>query len=276
MKFPKLLETLTRSPLLMTPASVESILTLFEQHAALAREDFHAAREGKDMCGGKVDLEQMTIDGSLAIIPVKGPLAVGLGPFEKGAGATDYQDVIDDIEAANEDTRVENIVAVFDTPGGTWGGLLEAANAIKRSRKPLYVFVPPGGSMASAGMYLGAVARGRFVSPSAQVGSIGVYCAYTDYSAMAEQRGIKVKVFSSGKYKGMGVPGTTLTDEQEQYLQDHVLELAQEFYQHIRKNLGEVPDEAMQGQMFRASVAKELGLVDDVVESFEELKSYLR
>ena len=275
MKLHKLLETLTRSPLLLSPGAAESILTLFQQHAGLSAADFKAAREGKDMCGDSVDMEQMAVEGDLAIIPVKGPLGCGLGAFEKGAGATDYADICKDIQEANENPQVQNILLNMDTPGGMWGGLVECAAAIAESGKPVYAFVPPGGICASAGMYLAAACQGRFLSPSAQAGSIGVYCAYTDMSAMAEARGIKVKVFSSGTYKGMGIPGTSLTADQEQYLQDNVMELAEEFYDHIRTNLGDIPDSAMQGQMFRADEAVKLGLADDVIRSLDDLKKFL-
>ena len=275
MRLPKLLETLTRTPLLMTPGAVESILTLFQQHATLSATEFQTARTGKDMCGGNVELEQMTIEDSLAMIPVKGPLGIGLDEFEKGAGATDYADIMADIAAANEDYKVDNILLLMDTPGGMWGGLVECADAIAESEKPIYAFVPPGGTVASAGMYLAAACAGRFLSPSAQAGSIGVYCAYTDLSKMAEQKGIKVKVFSSGTYKGMGIPGTSLTDEQEQYLQDEIMELADQFYNHMRDNLGDIPDEAMQGQMFRAPDAVKLGFADDIVKNLDTVKAFL-
>ena len=275
MRLPKLLEILTRTPLLMTPGAVESILTLFQQHAMMSAADFKAAREGKDFCGDKVELEQMVIEDGVAMIPVKGPMGVGLDAFEKGAGATDYADIIADIAAANENEAVQNILFIGDTPGGMWGGLLECANAISESEKPTWWYCPPGGTTASAGMFLAAACNGRFLSPSASAGSIGVYCAYTDLSEMAAQRGIKIKVFSSGMYKGMGVPGTSLTADQEQYLQDQVLELAEEFYNHIRYNLGEIPDDAMQGQMFRAPEAKALGFADEIVKSLDEMKSFL-
>src|SRR5208283_732320 len=150
MRFPKLIETLTRTPLLMTPASVDSILTLFNQHALMSRDDFKAAREGKDFCGGAVELEQMLIEDSLAIIPIKGPLGIGLDAFEKGAGATDYADIMADLQTANDDPRVENIIAIFDTPGGMFGGLIECADAIAASEKPVYAFMPMGGTVASA------------------------------------------------------------------------------------------------------------------------------
>jgi ClpP class serine protease len=270
MRLPKLIETLTRTPLLMTPGSVDAILSILH-----STHEFRAAREGVDYCGEAVDLEQMTVEDGLAIIPVKGPLGIGLDKFEKGAGATDYQDIMADIASANENPQVENILLLMDTPGGMMGGLPECADAIAASEKPVYSFVPPGGTVASAGMWLAAACAGRFLSPSAQAGSIGVYCAYTDLSEMAAMRGVKIKVFSSGTYKGMGVPGTSLTADQEAYLQDQVETLAQEFYDHIRANLGDVPDEAMQGQMFRAGEAVNIGFADDIVKSLDELKTFL-
>lgn len=271
----KLLQVLTRTPLLMEPGAAESIITLFHQHSLLSRADFRAAREGKDFCGEKVDLEQMQIERGLALIPVKGPLGVGLDSFEKGAGATDYGDIMADLARANDDERVENILLVMDTPGGMWGGLLECANAIAESEKPVYAFVPAGGTVASAGMYLAAACAGRFLSPSASAGSIGVYCAYLDLSAMAEERGIKVRLFTSGIYKGMGLPGLALTPAQEELLQTEVEELAGMFYDHIRASLGDVPDSAMQGQMFRAEKAVELGFADEIVRDVEEVAGWL-
>jgi ClpP class serine protease len=250
---------------------------MFHQHAMLTAEGFRASREGKDVCGDKVELEQMTFDKRLAIIPVKGPLGIELGAFEKGAGATDYQDIMDDLAKAEANLEVDNILLNMDTPGGMWGGLLETSQAIARASKPVYVYSPPGGTIASAGMFLAAAAKGgRFLAPSAQAGSIGVYCAYTDMSELAAKRGVRVRVFSSGVYKGMGIPGTALSAEQEELLQAEVMSLADEFYNHIHATLGDVPAEAMQGQMFRSEQAVKIGLADAVISSLEEVKSFLR
>ena len=48
-----------------------------------------------------------------------------------------------------------------------------------------------------------------------------------------------------------------------------------EFYDHIRANLGDVPDDAMQGQMFRAGEAVNIGFADDIVSSLDDLKTFL-
>ena len=276
MRYAQILETLEATPLLITPEAVKSLKELFRQHMSLNAVDFKAAREGTGSCGEAVALEQMTIENGLASIPVNGPLGVRLGSFEKGAGAVDYLDIMADIKAAVADPTVQNILLYFDSPGGMMSGLMETAALISDCEKPIYAFVPPGGMCCSAAYWLAACCDGIFACPSAQVGSIGVYCAYMDLSKMAEEKGIKVKVFSSGIYKGMGVPGTSLTDDQETYLQDRVMQLASEFYDHVTAARdGNVPDSAMQGQSFRAEEAVENGLVDDVVADEDTMKSFL-
>ena len=278
MKLPKLLETLTRTPLLMAPGAAESILALFQQHAALPAEDFAAKRTGKDFCGNAVDLEQMAIEDGTAIIPIKGPLGIGLGDFEKGAGATDYEDIIKDLRSAGGNDLVKRAILYFDSPGGMMGGLPETTGAIEDFRdsgREIYSFVGAGGAAASAAYWLAAATDGIFLSPSAQAGSIGVYCAYYDVSEAMARRGVKIRCFTSGTYKGMGVPGTSLTPEQESYLQEQVMAMADEFYSHVKANRSGVRDEDMQGQMFRALDAVKRSFADEVVKDLDALKRLL-
>jgi signal peptide peptidase SppA len=276
MKYPQILETLTTTPLLVTPGAADALRQMFEQHATMSAADFKAAREGTGPCGEAVELDQMTIENGLACIPVNGPLGIRLGSFEKGAGAVDYLDIMADINTAAADPTVQNILLYFDSPGGMMSGLPETGQMIADCAKPIYAFVPAGGLCASAAYWLAACCDGIFACPSAQIGSIGVYCAYMDLSKMAADKGIKVKVFSSGIYKGMGIPGTSLSAEQEAYLQDSVMQLAAEFYDHVTScREGAVPDEAMQGQTFRAEEAVDNGLVDDVIQNEDTMKSFL-
>ena len=46
-------------------------------------------------------------------------------------------------------------------------------------------------------------------------------------------------------------------------------------YNHIRENLGDIPDSAMQGQTFKAQQAVELGFANDVMKSLDEMKAFL-
>jgi hypothetical protein len=59
-------------------------------------------------------------------------------------------------------------------------------------------------------------------SPSAELGSIGVYAAHQDRSAMQEKLGVKTTLISAGKYKVEGNPFEPLSEEARQALQAEV------------------------------------------------------
>ncbi len=280
MKYARILETLTVEPLLITPGARDALLKLFEDHARMTSAEWAvrleaAQRTGVGPCGEKVELESMTVDDrGIAHIPIGGPLGMKLGGFEKGAGAVDFLDIQRDLAEADADAAVKGIILHFDSPGGTVSGTPETADKIQAVDKPIFAW-SEGGTIASAAYWLASAADGIWTTRSALVGSIGVYTAYLDMSEMARMRGIKVKMFSSGKYKGMGQPGTALTEAQESYIMEHVLNTAQDFYDHVRQQRGDVPDEVMQGQVFRAPEALNAGLVDEIVGDVGTLVDFL-
>ena len=110
--------------------------------------------------------------------------------------------------------NVQRIVLDIDSPGGTVAGTPEAAAQIAAANKVKRVDAWTGNLMCSAAYYLAAGCRGVYAAPSATVGSIGVYLPVVDRSEMYKAMGVKVDIIKSGKYKGMGFPGTSLTDDQ--------------------------------------------------------------
>jgi signal peptide peptidase SppA len=269
MKHHQILTALTREPLLITPATALSLLSLFEQHATLDSDAFRAAREGTGVCGEAVDLEQMEIVDGVAHIPISGPIGRGLGSFEKGAGAVDVSDITDDLEAAEEDEECTLIVLDFDSSGGMVSGTPELADRIAAVNKPIYAFT--SGLIASAAYWLAAATEGIFATKSADIGSIGVYIPWADYTEAYKKEGVKIELFTSGKYKGMGFPGTKLSEDQRKLLQGRVVEIANMFYSHVQQNRPDVADESMQGQIFKAEQAVENGLIDGIVRDKAEL-----
>ena len=83
--------------------------------------------------------------------------------------------------------------------------------------------------------------------------------------------GVKVKVFNSGIYKGMGTPGTSLTPQQEVFLQQRVISLAEMFYAHITECRGQIAAADMQGQTFKGEEALAKGFIDDLMPDLDAL-----
>lgn len=266
--------TLKTEPLFCSAGYRETLWEILESHALLSPTDYRATRTGKvKMSGGELEIEQMEIKNGIAYIPVGGPIGQNFGEFEKGAGCVDVDDICSELAEAEADDEVKTILMMFDTPGGMVMGTPECGQRILAVEKPIYSFTR--GQMCSAGYWLASCTDGIFCTPTSQVGSIGVCSSFLDLSKMAAMKGIEVKNFGSGTYKGMGTPGTSLTAEQEIFIKNRVMQLAQNFYDHVRSRRGAIKDEDMQGQTFSGTQALEKGLVDGVYTHLAELEAFL-
>src|SRR5437764_14915904 len=154
MKFPDLLRTLSEEPLLITPSAHASLLKLFNDHATLDAAAFRAAREGVDYCGDAVDLPQAEVVDGIMRIPIGGPLGWGLGKFEKGSGAVDYQDIIDDLDRMETDPNCRAAILDFDSPGGMVQGIRAVTQRVLMCDKTVYAFTT--GQMCSAAYWMGS------------------------------------------------------------------------------------------------------------------------
>lgn len=273
MRLAQILSVLKDEPLYCSPNYRHTLLELFQQHSELSKLDFQSKRTGKAQSGSMLEVEQMTKEGNVAIIPVGGPIGQGLGEFEKGAGAVDVDDIRAELDDADSDDEIENIILNFDSPGGMVVGTPELGEYIAGIEKPVYAFTR--GQMCSAAYWLACACSGIFATKSADIGCIGVCAAYYDLTKMADMQGIKVKVFGSGDYKGMGTPGTALTPKQEILIQQRIMSLADMFYQHVRSERGQIADGDMQGQTFKGQEALAKGFIDDLMPDLDALISFL-
>ena len=271
MKLAKILSVLKTEPLFCSDVYRNTLLELFESHANLSGPEFRATRTGKARSGDLLDIEQMEIIDGVAHIPIGGPIGMDLGEFEKGAGAVDVDDIAAEIDEAEEDDEVNVILLNFDSPGGMVTGTPELGQRILDVQKPIYAFTR--GQMCSAAYWLACSTDGIFATPSADIGCIGVCATVMDLTKLADNLGIKVKVFGSGDFKGMGTPGTALSAKQETWMQDRVMALAGMFYAHVRGQRGQIDDADMQGQVFKGEAAQEKGFIDGVVKDKREAVS---
>ncbi|MCX8494773.1 MAG: S49 family peptidase [Akkermansiaceae bacterium] len=220
----------------------------------------------------------LTIEDGIGVIAIEGPILRKPDLIARVfLGATSSEEIG---EALREAAGRNDIKAVFlniDSPGGTVAGTPELAAAVAslNERKPVYAF--SSGLMCSAAYWVASQARAIYATPSAQVGSIGVVQAVIDNTAAIDKAGIKVEVFSVGKYKAMGAPGTALTDDQRELIQSNLAEIAAEFHDAVLSRGRAIPAEAMEGQTFSGKQAQRhnlAGMVPDRAEAMRRLKVY--
>ena len=220
----------------------------------------------------------LSIEDGIGVVSIEGPILRKPDLFARVfMGATSSEDIGDALREAAERPDIKAVFLDIDSPGGTVAGTPELAAAVAslNARKPVYAF--SSGLMCSAAYWVASQARAIYATPSAQVGSIGVVQAVVDHSAAIEKAGIKVEVFSVGRYKAMGAPGTPLTDEQRELISSNLAEIAGEFHAAVLARGRAIPAEAMEGQTFSGRQAQRhnlAGMVADRAEAMRRLRAY--
>ena len=277
MKLLNVMQHLYCEPWLILPEMHKQISAIVEDHSTGAAhlpdgraETFLATEKPKE--------KALRVENGIAFIDLVGVVALRVGEIEKSSGVTDLIDFENQLVEAAGRSDVNGILLIIDSPGGSVAGTPEAAALVKKinSQKPVVAFTDS--LMVSAAYWIGSQASMIVASKSAQVGSIGVYQAFLDSSRQAEIQGLKVELFKTGKFKGMGIDGTPLTDDQRKLLQERVDEVFGWFVDAVTEDRS-IPADAMQGQSFFAEEAMLNDLIDTIgglPDAIEELAALMR
>ncbi len=199
----------------------------------------------------------LSIEDGVGMVSIQGPLIRRPDDIESWLfGAVDTEEVISAVVEAAGRSEVQSILLDIDSPGGTVNGTPELAEAVADASRQKFVYAFSGGLMCSAAYWVASQADAIYAAPSARIGSIGVIIPFLDKAEAMERAGMRMEVFASGKFKGIGFPGTSLTDEQRALLQGEVEEIFADFKTAVLARGRKIPDEAMEGQTFSARQAQ--------------------
>lgn len=211
----------------------------------------------------------LTVQGSIGIVSIKGPLVNNDSIWNRLFGITSYNEVQRALLEAVENVNIDRIVLDVDSPGGSVGGVGATADliyAIDQTVKP--VFAATDGTMASGAYWLASSARELYGAELSTIGSIGVVTTHMEQTKRLEKEGIKATVIRSGRYKQLGNPNEPLTEEGYNEIKGHLDKIYRVFVNHVaevRNKSYEYTDEFMaQGREFMGDTAKEVGLIDNV------------
>ena len=211
--------------------------------------------------------------GSVGVIFLHGVIGKSLSPLDRMTGAVDLNDFATALEEYENDDEVITILVDISSPGGTVTGVEEVGTMLARSKKATVAFTDT--EMASAAYWIGSQADRVVATPSATVGSIGVYMAFADVSKAYESMGVKMEVIKSGTLKGAGIEGTSLSEGQRADLQEQVNAIHAEFRSAVKAKRSSVQDSDMEGQVFSGRKAASKGLVTGLTTSITSLISEL-
>jgi len=211
--------------------------------------------------------------GAVQIIPLYGIITQRAGLMTETSGGTSTEAFSRQFRAALNDPQIGAILIDVDSPGGAVTGVDELSSEIHAARGAKPVVAIANSLAASAAYWIATAADELVMTPTAEVGSIGVLAAHEDDSAFYERQGIKTTLVSAGKYKTEANPYEPLSDEARAYLQERVDEYYSMFIQTVARNRGvsvsEVRGGFGEGRVVGAKAAKSMGMVDRV-ETMDE------
>ena len=215
-------------------------------------------------------------EGRVAVIPVRGTVMPRADMLSAMSGAASLEALQAQIREAAGDRDVRAIVLDIDSPGGTVDLLPETVALIRGLRRPDRPIVAVANTMtASAAYWLATAADEIVASPSATVGSIGVYVMHQDVTAALAREGVRVNLLREGARKVEANPFEPLSEAAREHLQDQVRRTYQEFVSAVAEARGVSPDVVSAdpeaggphmggGRAYKAEQARALGMVDRV------------
>lgn len=225
-----------------------------------------AAVSAASAAGPSAPLYTVSADG-LATINISGPMAKYGSSVQSLVGGSSTLMTQQALRQASRDGAVNAIMLRIDSPGGTFAGSGDLAQAVATAdqKKPTYAYIEDLG--ASAAYRVASRARKVYANADAQIGSIGTFAVMEDTSGAYAKEGIKVHVVSTGPHKGTGVEGTPITDAHLEETQRRVNALNEQFLMDVSRGRHMPMDKVRSladGRVHLAAAAKDFGLIDSV------------
>ena len=174
--------------------------------------------------------------------------------------------------------RVKAILLDINTPGGsatTSDSLYRALMEYKKKYNvPVYAFID--GMCASGGMYVACAADKIFATHPSVIGSVGVILgpAFNVYDLM-QKIGVQALTLTEGKDKDMLNPFRPWKAGEDASLQHAIAALYEQFVNIVTKSRPKISQSdlvnAYGAQVYIADEAKELGYIDETVQSAFEV-----
>lgn len=174
--------------------------------------------------------------------------------------------ILEAIKEIESRWEIDTLILHFDCGGGQATGVPELAEYIRNSR--LYIIGFTDTISASGSYWLMSACDKVVASPSANVGSIGVYIQLYKYK---EANWIQVYTFKAGEQKVFGNPHVEMTDGEEAYFDNRVKTLYEEFVESVANYRGLSTDVIRETEagVFRAK--ETLGILVDEIKTLEQL-----
>lgn len=207
---------------------------------------------------------------AVAVVPLYGTIVPRDTDGMATSGAATAESFAAQVAAAAADPRVGGIVLDIDSYGGNAQGVPEAADAVAAASAVKPVVAVANHAAASAAYWIASAAGELVVTPSGEVGSIGVLSMHEDITRALEAAGIKQTLIQSSisPHKGEMHPQSPLSEDTRAALQARVDAVAERFVGAVARGRGVSRERVLAdfggGRMLAADRALAVGMVDRI------------
>lgn len=271
----RILSFFYNTPWAILPTTLAVIKEIVARHAAGEKL---SAEEIALRTSGKRPTQQVI--GDVAVLPLFGVIVPRANMMTEVSGATSAERFSVTFRQLVADSNVGAIVIDVDSPGGAVTGIDELSQVIYDARGAKPVIAVANHLAASAAYWIATAADELVVTPSGEVGSIGVFAAHDDVSKALEMAGVKTTLISAGKFKTEANPYEPLTEEARASVQGRVNDYYAMFTKAVARNRGvavaDVRDGFGEGRIVGAKQAVALGMADRVATMEQVLSEMIK
>lgn len=201
----------------------------------------------------------------VAEVAVEGPITRdGSSPLPTTPGGTSADDIVEQIEKADEDDNAKALLLRLNTPGGQVVPSDDIRIAAERFDGPTVAYATD--VCASGGYWIASGCDAIYAREGSIVGSIGVIGSRINAKETADKLGLEYERLAAGKYKDAGNSLKEMTEDEREYLQDLIDGYYEEFVDRVTDGR-ELSDEQVrdtEARVYLGEDAASIGLVDEL------------
>jgi ClpP class serine protease len=269
MQYPLILSRLLNTPLLLEGSKLD-IITNNVSMKLVAGETVEKLDSGSEISTTYVGNSFFGVQNGISIIPVHGTLVSHNAAGDSGVRS--YMSISNEIRYSLE-KKVSTIILSIKSYGGEASGNFGLCSYIYSLRnKGVRTIALIDGPACSAGYTLASSCQEIWVTPSSEVGSIGVLATLVDLSQKDKKDGVEFKVIRSKDEKALASAHEGFNEKLLKSVTDKVMELDTEMNLLVSKNRSVLSIESIKELKGRTVLGREainLGLADKLIESFD-------
>jgi len=260
---PHVVRAICGSAWAIVPEKLDEILAFVNARAQGTLLD---AAEIAAAIGEKNGTREPGQQGGVAVLPLFGTLFYRMGGVEAISGGTSVQGFSAAFREALRRGDVSAILIDVDSGGGSVEGVSELSRLVFEARGIKPIVAVANTWAGSAAYYVASAAGELAVTPSGEVGSIGIVQVHTDQSGADGHWGLKRTVIRAGRYKAEMHPYGPLSEDALAGAQASVNDHYAQFVEAVARNRGTTAEAVAggfgEGRMVRATAAVAMGMAD--------------